>query len=612
MKRVANALRALPPQGMLRIYLVIVVATTVVALGVALYMISRVDEQSGLATNQAHIAVAASDAQADLRDPVAVLYVAAFAFLQQQGIQELTPEMRSALVQNVLTGSESLGFGASFIPDIPVEMGAQDAVRLQRAVDVASARIDALQIASHGDPVLSPVTEERDRLEAALAGFLETHTAPGFRDTFVSLIQLGARLRETSDVYEASLAETQSRLASATNLARYTVLAALISLSVTIVIATALVSRLIQRAFQSSEIERNQLRTTSETLQYRNEQLNALYNVFAEITDTLSMRHVINATLRETLRVMQGSSVVLRLLNGSQLVVAGSLTASGGAVTYLTPLPIGEGPAGRVARRGRSMRIEKNAREVIGVSLSPDDPATALESGVIVPLVVGARIVGTLACWSDQPYAYQEQDERVLEMMASQVATAVLAAETQESLERHALSDPLTNLPNRRQLSQDMNEFADWHAAGRSAVIAMVDLDNFKQVNDRFGHKVGDETLLTVATVMRDAIRESDRIYRYGGEEFVLIFPDATGDDALQLTVPVLDAVRSARIADEAAGPVGPITVSAGLALMPEHGEDVPDLIVLADRAMYQAKQAGRNRVVVWDADAPRTLDSVA
>ncbi len=387
---------------------------------------------------------------------------------------------------------------------------------------------------------------------------------------------------------------------------------ALLFLLVTMIVATIYVSRLIQRAFQSGEVERAELRATTGTLQYRNDQLNALYNVFAEITDTLSMRYVISATLRETLRVMKASMVTLRLLKGSQLVSAGTLNASGRLVPQLAPVPLGEGPTGRVARRGRGMRIDADAQEMLGPSPDPDDPEGPMASGIIVPLIVGARVVGTLACWSHESYAFQEQDERVLEMMASQVATAVIAADTQETLERRALSDPLTNLPNRRQLTEDMTEFATWHREGRSAVVAMVDIDHFKQLNDDFGHKVGDVTLQKVASVMRQAIRDSDRIYRYGGEEFVIIFSGAGEHDAVPLAERVLRSVSETPLTGDQLEPVGPVTISAGLALMPDHGNDIADLIVLADRAMYRAKEAGRNRIEIWDESAPRTLEAAA
>jgi diguanylate cyclase (GGDEF)-like protein len=255
------------------------------------------------------------------------------------------------------------------------------------------------------------------------------------------------------------------------------------------------------------------------------------------------------------------------------------------------------------------MRIDYAAQDQLGPST---DPEKRVESGIIVPLIVGARIVGTLSCWSHQPHAFAETDERVLEMMASQVATAVVAADQQEVLERRALSDPLTNLPNRRQLAEDMTEFAAWHGEGGSAVVAMMDIDHFKQLNDDFGHKVGDVTLQKVASVMRQALRDGDKIYRYGGEEFLVIFAGAGEADAVPLTERVLRAVAETPLTGDNLEPVGPVTISAGLAIMPAHGNEIPELIVLADRAMYQAKDSGRNRIVIWDTETPLILTPAA
>ena len=595
---------------MLRVYLAVVVVTAIVAVGSVLLTTSRVDEQSQLATGQADAAVAAAQISVDLRDPVTVLFVTAYAFLQSDQLAGLPADLRASLIDAALRQSENINSPLTLLPlpAMTVDITDQNAFELQSGIRAASSRIDRLLVSSDNSVDLTPVVEERDRLMAALATYIETKSATSFRDTFASMITLGARLSEASDAYNAALTETQSGLTSATQLARNATIGVLVFLCVTMMVATFFVGRLIQRAFQSVETEREELRETTITLQYRNDQLNALYNVFAEITDTLSMRYVIRATLRETLRVMRASFVTFRLLKGSQLVAAGTLSSEG-VEPLLDPVPLGEGPTGRVARRGRSMRIDYGAQDQLGPST---DPEKRMESGVIVPLIVGARIVGTLSCWSFQPHAFQEQDERVLEMMASQVATAVIAADQQETLERRALSDPLTNLPNRRQLSEDMAEFAKWSREGRSAVVAMVDIDHFKQLNDDFGHRVGDVTLQKVATVMRHAIRASDRIYRYGGEEFVIIFAGAGEDDAVILADRVLRAVAETPFTGDQLEPVGPVTVSAGLAIMPDHGNDVTDLIALADRAMYRAKESGRNRIEVWDEKAPRTLEPAA
>jgi diguanylate cyclase (GGDEF)-like protein len=610
MTRLGARIGTLPPQTVLGIYVIVMLFTAVGAIGSVLFATSRVDEKTELATQQADAAVAASEISVALRAPIIVMFTTGYAFLQSDALDGLSPEVKSSLIESSLRQSEDLDHPlASFpLPAVTVDITEQNAFELLTSLQTVSTRIEVL-LASAGSSVdLTAVASERDKLDAALAAFVDSKSLTSFRDTFTSLITLGALLSEASQGYSAALDGTQASLTSATRVARYTMVGALLLLSVIMMLATLFVGRLIQRAFLASESEREVLRATTETLRYRNDQLNALYNVFAEITDTLSMRYVIRATLRETLRVMRASFVTMRLLKGSQLVSAGTLSDEG-EEPNLDPVPLGEGPSGRVARRGRSMRIDSDAQDLLGQSVNP---AKRMESGIIVPLVVGARIVGTLSCWSSRPHAFQDQDERVLEMMASQVATAVIAADTQETLERRALLDPLTNLPNRRHLSEDMTEFANWRKEGRAAVVAMMDLDHFKQVNDDFGHKVGDVTLQKIAAVMRQALREKDRIYRYGGEEFVIVLPDTGEEEAVKLAERMLKAVAETPLTGDQLEPVGPVTLSAGLAVMPDHGSDVAELIVLADRAMYRAKQGGRNRIEVWDEGGRSTVSPAA
>jgi diguanylate cyclase (GGDEF)-like protein len=311
---------------------------------------------------------------------------------------------------------------------------------------------------------------------------------------------------------------------------------------------------------------------------------------------------------------MNATMVVLRLLQGSDLVVVGNLTNVGKEVPNMGPVPLGEGPTGRVARRGRSMRIGHGAQSLLGPSTDPDDPNSGVESGIIVPLIVGARVVGTLACWSQGQDAYSEEDEKVLEMMASQVATAVVAADHAETSERRAMHDPLTGLPNRRQLTEDISsQFSGLGEVGRRAAVAMIDVDHFKRLNDDFGHRVGDVSLQKVASVMRNAMREGDMIYRFGGEEFVAIFKGAAGQEALAAAERLRSAVESTPLTGDHLEPVGPVTISIGVALMPDHGTDVNSLIEMADKAMYRAKVQGRNRVEVWEEESlPGSVSAVA
>ena len=163
-------------------------------------------------------------------------------------------------------------------------------------------------------------------------------------------------------------------------------------------------------------------------------------------------------------------------------------------------------------------------------------------------------------------------------------------------LERQTREDALTGVSNRRHL--DAQLAAEWERAvrfGRPLTVAMVDIDFFKQINDRFSHAVGDEVLRTVARILRENTRGVDGVARYSGEEFCLVLVEATADEAAQLC----DRLR-ARIADYEWSSIRPglsLTVSIGVAGLHE-GADAPDaLLAAADLRLYAAKHAGRNRV---------------
>ncbi|HWC29742.1 MAG TPA: sensor domain-containing diguanylate cyclase [Dehalococcoidia bacterium] len=378
-----------------------------------------------------------------------------------------------------------------------------------------------------------------------------------------------------------------------------------VALSVGVAAAAFTVGRWIQRERMRAVNERESLRTATEKLRHRNNQLNALYNVFSEITETLSLRYVVEATVRETLRLMDGEGVVLWLIRGSELAPIGSLTRAGKPVRGLEAQVLGEGLMGRTAKRGRTLRIDDDNIEM----LTDAQRAQGLRSGILVPLIVGARVVGLLNCWSTKSNAFNDEDQRILEMMASQVATAVVAADTTDTSERRAHHDALTGLPNRLQLAEDLaGELATSHLGERRGVVAMVDIDHFKRFNDDYGHSVGDVTLQKVASLLQNCIRNMDRIYRYGGEEFVVIFMDATLGEAEALAERLRKATETTPFSGSSLEPVGPVTISIGLAARPEQGTEIEALIDLADKAMYEAKESGRNRVVLWRAAVPKPV----
>jgi diguanylate cyclase (GGDEF)-like protein len=188
----------------------------------------------------------------------------------------------------------------------------------------------------------------------------------------------------------------------------------------------------------------------------------------------------------------------------------------------------------------------------------------------------------------------------------SEILEEAVAHRTRELLEVNnrlrdlCLEDALLNIGNRRAMAVDL---VHTHAAARryhrSYAVILCDIDHFKLYNDRYGHAAGDNALQKIALVLRETIRKSDRVYRYGGEELLLLLPETDRRGAEKLAEKLLKAIARCAIPHQGQ-PAGIVTLSGGIASLEEHGtgDSWEDLLQAADRALYQAKNAGRNRIM--------------
>jgi hypothetical protein len=196
--------------------------------------------------------------------------------------------------------------------------------------------------------------------------------------------------------------------------------------------------------------------------------------------------------------------------------------------------------------------------------------------------------------------AERERVERSLknanELMKIQVAEI---RKLQSELREQALHDPLTGLYNRRHLSETIErEIAIAEREQKHLSVIVMDLDHFKNINDTFGHQIGDQYLIAFAALLRNRIRKSDIACRYGGEEFLLVLPGTSLENAVK---------RAEEIRREYANTTLPgrgindrVTISMGVATYPLHGEESEEIVIKADKALYMSKENGRNRVTVW------------
>lgn len=209
--------------------------------------------------------------------------------------------------------------------------------------------------------------------------------------------------------------------------------------------------------------------------------------------------------------------------------------------------------------------------------------------------LIGLNIIGMAACSSMEWQVRRESVDRLL----IGDKTRQIDALRQES-EYRSRHDDLTGLPNRRDFYELVEERISQRIERLATfALVMIDVDHFKRINDTFGHSVGDDVLREVACRLRGSLRRDDVLYRYGGEEFLLLLPETGVDGAVEIVerVRALVASRPIRTGDLAV----PLTVSLGVAPASAELEPIDLLVERADAALFRAKQRGRDRVVLWD-----------
>jgi diguanylate cyclase (GGDEF)-like protein len=211
-----------------------------------------------------------------------------------------------------------------------------------------------------------------------------------------------------------------------------------------------------------------------------------------------------------------------------------------------------------------------------------------------IPLVSFGQTLGVLALDSDLPDAFRDGDLQSLESVADICATAIQNAHYVERVKQLAYLDGLTGIFNRRFFELRILEEIDRaRRYGTGMAVIMADIDEFKRLNDEFGHVLGDEVLRQVSSLFHQQVRKIDVVCRYGGEEFGILLTQTSAEHAMNIA----EKLRKLVAAWQFPGVPRTVTISAGAAALPDQGTTRDELVKAADAALYAAKQAGRNRV---------------
>jgi diguanylate cyclase (GGDEF)-like protein/PAS domain S-box-containing protein len=306
-----------------------------------------------------------------------------------------------------------------------------------------------------------------------------------------------------------------------------------------------------------------------------------------------NLEEIVGVVAQEAAMLLHASgSAVYRLTStGDATCIASHPPAEPDTAVYSTT-PLSEATAtGRAVETGRPARVD-DYRLIARDDSVGEVVEAGLRSALSAPLWVGGAVWGALSAGSPEPNAFGPGDERRLAAFAELAAIAVANAEARAELARLADTDPLTGLPNRRAFTTRLEgEVQRARRHGHHLSLAILDLDDFKVINDTHGHQVGDRVLAEVGRRLDATCRSGELLARVGGEEFAWILPQVDVASSLAAVERAREAIAGIDV-DGATG----VTCSVGLCDLALAGS-LDELLRRADRALYSAKAAGRDRV---------------
>jgi diguanylate cyclase (GGDEF)-like protein len=350
-------------------------------------------------------------------------------------------------------------------------------------------------------------------------------------------------------------------------------------------------------ARQDLELEVQRLRSE---LEYRSRFTDSLQHFLERIScaDPVKTYNSIITSSKELLQSERASLMVLDETTNALILKAASGLAT--APEAVSPVRVGEGVSGEVIDTGKAVMVTD--LRMAGRKPAPAERRYKTNSFISYPITIGGRKVGVLNVTDKSSGGtYDEVDLSLLEIIGPQVALALERAEWQEratEFQLMSITDSLTALPNRRYLEERLAEELNRSKRYEYPMsFLMIDIDDFKAYNDKNGHQAGDLALQITAHCLKGALRAVDVASRYGGEEFCILLPQTSMSEAGVIADRIRHRVSTTVFPHGKAQPFGRVTISVGVSTFAKNIDTPENIIAAADRALYQAKSMGKDRV---------------
>lgn len=338
---------------------------------------------------------------------------------------------------------------------------------------------------------------------------------------------------------------------------------------------------------------------TDTDLRRRVDELTALRQISLRLVSSLDLNTVLNAIAESTLRLVHASDVHIFLYDEArQALSAGTaLWASGERrtpVVFLRP----DGITMTAVRERRPIVVDDAALQPLYAT--PEVQDWGVKAIACFPLLRAQAAIGAFNVAFAEPHTFTEDELRVLTLLADQAAIAVENARLHERLAEQAKRDSLTQVYNHGYLLESLTSAVEDAKQNATPVsFILLDIDHFKDYNDRYGHVVGDAVLRAIVQSISANIKRSDVVGRWGGEEFGVVLPEASSDQAERVAQRIRDTVARLDLRNGEDARMPNPTVSQGIATFPVHAHSADELVARADQALYSAKSRGRDQVVI-------------
>jgi diguanylate cyclase (GGDEF)-like protein/putative nucleotidyltransferase with HDIG domain len=344
-------------------------------------------------------------------------------------------------------------------------------------------------------------------------------------------------------------------------------------------------------SYRDSEINDIGIDTHSyvEQIKLANREVFSLYELAREFSSSLNLNETLDMFAAKIGEFVPYDTCIVYLLDETRrTATAAHVDGHSAEVLISRRIKVGQGATGFALD---TIKTVENVDPALDFVYSQSELAGQYLTLAAVPLTADDKLIGAVTIYSRELEHYGQENIRLLETISRIASDAIGKSLTHDEAKAHAMTDPMTGLPNARSLQIHFEkEVARAGRSNTSFQLLMLDLDGFKAVNDSFGHKVGDKMLAQIGRVIREQLRDYDFLARYGGDEFVALIPETTSIDVSDLCHRIEHAVGhfSLQVSEHKFASVG---VSLGASGYSKDGDTFDQLIVAADRAMYECKK---------------------